>query len=232
METNLKKYNKLEKNIGYKFKNINLLESALTHRGYFYSNSKDINHNEKLEFLGDRVLGLIISHHIYKNYEKASVGEMARYFSYIVGSDNLYEIATKIEIKNYVRVNKNQVNDSLTLKKILIDAVEALISAIFLDSSLKDAEKVVLKLFKESFNNIASKIINPKGLIQEFFQKQNKPLPVYEVVGQKGPDHKPVFKVRLKVDGYDIIEIESSNIKHAQKELAEKFIAKYINNLK
>lgn len=221
------KYNALQKSLFYSFKDNNLLENALTHRGFYYSNENSLNHNEKLEFLGDRVLGLTISSYLYKNYKDANVGQMAKFFSYIVGSDNLLKIANELNLANYVKINKNQLNAGV-VDKILIDAVEALIGAIYLDSSFEEVEKIILKLFKSSFASLSDKILNPKGLLQEFTQKNNLPLPDYTVVSQEGPDHKPSFKVRLLVKGFNPIETCSLNIKNAQKELAENFIKKHM----
>ncbi len=224
-------YKDLEKSIFYSFKDKDLLENALTHRGFYYSNEDSLNHNEKLEFLGDRVLGLTISSYLYKNYTDINVGQMAKYFSYIVGSDNLLKIATKLNLASYVKINKNQLNTGV-VDKILIDAVEALIGAIYLESSFQEVEKIIFKLFKSSFESLSTKILNPKGLLQEFTQKNNLPLPDYKVISQEGPDHKPSFTVRLLVKGFNPIETQSLNIKNAQKDLAEEFIKKHMKKSK
>ena len=180
--------------INYEFKDHNLLEKALTHSSY-----RKINENyEKLEFLGDRVLGLIISKKIYFTFDQDSEGDLAKKLALLVCKKTLIKIANKINLDKFLRFSK-EIGEK-PLESIKANSMEALVGAIFLDSGFTSTEKIVLDLWKEEIEKIDLSQHDPKSRLQEWCLKKKK-LPTYKIISKKGPEHEPEFTISVAFDG-------------------------------
>ena len=187
-------YQDLQKKINVKFKNLDLLIQSLTHKSF------DTKKNyEKIEFLGDRVLGLVIAKKLLETYPDEKEGILDKKFASLVNKNTCLEIAKKINLEKYI-LTFNPNNKKIKIEdKIISDSCEALIGAIFLEKGLASAEKVILDLWK---NNIIDSIItqiDAKTKLQELSLKNFKKLPIYKLISNTGPRHKPSFKVGVKL---------------------------------
>ena len=194
-----------EASIGYKFKNIKFLENALTHSSYSNENKtyKRIN-NERLEFLGDSVLSIVVSRYIYKEFPNYPEGDLSKLRAQVVCEDMLNEIAVKHNFGKYLILGKGEeATGGRERKSILADAVEAIIAAIYLDGGLENADKFILDNLKDSINTLVKgKIFSDyKSYLQEYFQSQNSIYKIkYIVTNEEGPDHDKMFYVDLLVN--------------------------------
>ena len=187
-------YSILEKKINTKFKNKNLLIKCLTHKSF-----DKINNNEKIEFLGDRVLGLIIAKKLLEIYPEEKEGILDKKFASLVNKNTCLQIAKNIELQKYI-LTFNPKNKSVKLEdKVLADSCEALIGAIYLDRGFVAVEKIILDLWKKQIKESIITQIDAKTKLQEFSLKKFKKLPTYKTISNTGPRHKPVFKVGVKV---------------------------------
>jgi len=187
-------YQDLQKKINVKFKNLDLLIQSLTHKSF------DTKKNyEKIEFLGDRVLGLVIAKKLLETYPDEKEGILDKKFASLVNKNTCLEIAKKINLEKYI-LTFNPNNKKIKIEdKIISDSCEALIGAIYLEKGLASAEKVILDLWK---NNIIDSIItqiDAKTKLQELSLKNFKKLPIYKLISNTGPRHKPSFKVGVKL---------------------------------
>ena len=187
-------YQDLQKKINIKFKNLDLLIQSLTHKSF------DTKKNyEKMEFLGDRVLGLVIAQKLLETYPDEKEGILDKKFASLVNKNTCLEIAKKINLEKYI-LTFNPNNKKIKIEdKIISDSCEALIGAIYLEKGLASAEKVILDLWK---NNIIDSIItqiDAKTKLQELSLKNFKKLPIYKLISNTGPRHKPSFKVGVKL---------------------------------
>ena len=187
-------YQDLQKKINIKFKNLDLLIQSLTHKSF------DTKKNyEKMEFLGDRVLGLVIAKKLLETYPDEKEGILDKKFASLVNKNTCLEIAKKINLEKYI-LTFNPNNKKIKIEdKIISDSCEALIGAIYLEKGLAIAEKVILDLWK---NNIIDSIItqiDAKTKLQELSLKNFKKLPIYKLISNTGPRHKPSFKVGVKL---------------------------------
>jgi len=187
-------YQDLQKKINVKFKNLDLLIQSLTHKSF------DTKKNyEKIEFLGDRVLGLVIAKKLLETYPDEKEGILDKKFASLVNKNTCLEIAKKINLEKYI-LTFNPNNKKIKIEdKIISDSCEALIGAIYLEKGLASAEKVILNLWK---NNIIDSIItqiDAKTKLQELSLKNFKKLPIYKLISNTGPRHKPSFKVGVKL---------------------------------
>ena len=191
MDLNL---NKLEKKINIKFKNNKLLSQSLIHKSH-----DRVNNNEKLEFLGDRVLGLVIAKKLLEIYPDEKEGILDKKFASLVNKKTCLEIAKKINLEKYILIfNLN--NKKIRIEdKIVSDCCEALIGAIYLDKNLAAAEKVILDLWKNHIKESVITQIDAKTTLQELALKIFKKLPIYKLISNTGPRHKPSFKVGVKL---------------------------------
>ncbi|WP_435149682.1 ribonuclease III [Candidatus Pelagibacter bacterium nBUS_32] len=190
----IRNIHKLEKTINVKFKNLDLLKQSLTHKSF------DTNkNNEKIEFLGDRVLGLIISKKLLEIYPNEKEGILDKKFASLVNKTTCLEIAKNIDLDKFI-LTFNPKNKKIKIEdKIVSDCCEALIGAIFLDKGLSITEKVILELWKNHIKKSIITQIDAKTKLQEFSLKKFKKLPSYKLISNTGPRHKPMFKVGVKL---------------------------------
>lgn len=180
--------------LGYEFKDESLLKISLTHPSF----SKKNNY-ERLEFLGDRVLGLIISDEIFHSYPDDSEGNLAKKISFLVCKNTLIKIADELRLEKHFIISKNIKENSFD--SIKANSLEALIAAIYLDSNFSNTYRIVKKFWNNCIQKINLDYHDPKSKLQEWSLKTNNILPVYEVKKKEGPDHNPIFTVNLKLNG-------------------------------
>ncbi len=227
------KLSSFEKIIGYKFKNSLLLSQSLTHPSFFKdSSSIDKNNNqfERLEFLGDRVLGLIIAILIFKNNKSLNEGDLSKKYSYLVQKNFLHKISLKLNIDNVLLYNFKK-NNKKMLISIQSDAVESLIGAIFIDGGYESSYKFIKNFWAPYLNIKISKTHDPKTTLQEISQQKIKKLPEYKLINKKGPPHSPLFTVSLKVLNLNKIKAEGLSIREAERKAANEAL-KIINEKK
>jgi ribonuclease-3 len=214
---------KLSESIGYRFRQGELLEQALTHRSY----SRNLN-NERLEFLGDSVLSLIISNYIYRRFDAASEGKLSRIRASLVKRDTLAGVARAIELGDCIRLGGGELKSGgFRRASILSDALEALIAAIYLDSDYAQAEKAVLRLFRDRLQSldVSSNLKDAKTRLQEYLQGQQRELPVYEVSQTSGKSHEQVFTVRCELADLDLrSQGKGGSRKQAEQQAARKLL--------
>ena len=210
----------LEKKISYIFENKNIIKRALTHKSTGLS-----EHNEQYEFLGDRVLGLIISEILILKYIDLSEGNLDKIFSTLVNKDKCAEVATHIGLGEYLILGKTEIASEGKYKSgILADACEALIASIYLDGGYSAAQDFINNNWLKSINSIDINFKDPKSALQEWSLKKYKKLPDYKVAKQEGPAHSPTFTVKVQFNDYKVAEAVSGNIKEAEKKAAIEFI--------
>ncbi len=187
-------YQDLQKKINVKFKNLDLLIHSLTHKSF------DTNkNNEKIEFLGDRVLGLVIAKKLLEAYPDEKEGILDKKFASLVNKRTCLEIAKKINLEKFI-LTFNPKNKKIKIEdKIVSDGCEALIGAIYLDQGIIVAEKVILNLWKNKIKESVVTQIDAKTKLQELALKNFKKLPSYKLISSTGPRHKPSFKVGVKL---------------------------------
>ncbi len=202
-----KQLEKLQKILRIKFKNRSLLLRALTHRSFVNESGKNIKDNERLEYLGDSVLGLVVNEYLFKHFEDYREGKLAKIKSAIVSEASLSKIAAGIPLGGFIFMGKGEERsggrDRLS---ILANTLEAIIGAFYLDSGLKSCRKFVLSLIKDDIESVNSLtyLRDPKTTLQEYVQKKYKERPLYEVIEEKGPDHRKEFTVKLVINGKEI----------------------------
>ena len=215
----IKSINELERILDYNFKDKDLLHRALTHKSF----SNNTN-NEKLEFLGDRVLGLIISKELIAKYPKEKEGIIDKKYANLVNKKTCADIAKKINIKKFIYLGSSHKNLERSADKILSDCLEALVGSIFLDGGLKSSEKFIFKFWGSYIDKSIITLVDSKTKLQEYSLKKFKKLPKYSFFKKIGPQHKPLFKTEVEIpQSKKIIGIGSSN-KNAQQNAAAKLI--------
>ena len=187
---------KFEKRLRVKIKNKSLLMQALTHK----SANKKIN-NEKLEFLGDRVIGLILSKKLIDLYPKEDEGILDKKFAKLVNRKTCASISWNVGLKDFLIMGNTKKKVSIKDEKILSDACEALIGAVYIDRGFDYVQNFVLNLWEEDINKSHLTILDPKTMLQEYSLKLYKKLPVYNLVSYTGPRHNPLFKISVSIKG-------------------------------
>ena len=210
---------------GYQFKQTNLLEQALTHRSY----SRQHN-NERLEFLGDSILNLIISNHIYERFDAADEGALSRIRASLVKEETLAQVARQIDLGDYIHLGGGELKSGgYRRASILSDALEALIGAIYLDSDYAQTEAAVLHLYREQLQNIdaSANLRDPKTRLQEYLQASKNNLPSYQVEQITGKSHDQVFTVSCELTDLDMqSKGKGSSRKKAEQQAAQKLMDK------
>jgi len=205
----------LEKKIKLKFKDQNILIKSLTHKSF---DSKD--NNEKIEFLGDRVLGLIIAKKLLEIYPKEKEGILDKKFASLVNKKKCLEIAKKIDLEKYILVS-NPKNKKIKIEdKVIADCLEALIGALYLDQGFNVTEKFILNQWSEHILASVVTQIDAKTKLQEYSLKIFKKLPTYKLISNTGPRHKPLFKVAVKIKNTKFFTGSGSSKKDAEQNAA------------
>ena len=205
----------LEKKIKLKFKDQNILIKSLTHKSF---DSKD--NNEKIEFLGDRVLGLIIAKKLLEIYPKEKEGILDKKFASLVNKKKCLEIAKKIDLEKYILVS-NPKNKKIKIEdKVIADCLEALIGALYLDQGFNVTEKFILNQWSEHILASVVTQIDAKTKLQEYSLKIFKKLPTYKLISNTGPRHKPLFKVAVKIKDTKFFTGNGSSKKDAEQNAA------------
>jgi len=210
---------KLENKIKIKFKDKKLLEQSLTHKSFDY-----LKNNEKLEFLGDRVLGFVLSKRILELYPNESLGDLDKRFSYLVNRIACANIAKKIDLDKYIFLGKTYRKKTEIESKILADSCEALIGAIFLDSGFETVEKFIFKNWANEIKKTVVTKIDNKTKLQEYSLKKFKTLPLYNLVKTTGPKHNPEYKIGVKIKNSKIHYGNGSSKKEAEQNAAENLL--------
>jgi len=217
-------YSNLEKKINIKFKDRKLLVRSLTHKSFDKKNN-----NEKIEFLGDRVLGLIIAKKLLEMYPEEKEGILDKKFASLVNKKTCLQIGKNIKLEKYI-LTFNPKNKKIKIEdKVVADCCEALIGAIYLDKGITITENFILSLWKENIKNSIITQIDAKTKLQEFSLKKFKKLPSYKIISNRGPRHKPIFKVGVKLPNSKFYIGEGASKKDAEQNAA---ILCLNNNLK
>ena len=212
-------YQDLQKKINFKFKNLDLLTKSLTHKSF---DSK--NNNEKLEFLGDRVLGLIISEKLLNKFPDEKEGIIDKKFANLVNKKTCLLIAKKINLKKFILLGSSHKKLERSADKISSDCLEAIVGAIYLDGGLKSVEKFILNFWEEYLLKSTVTLIDSKTKLQEFSLKKFKELPKYVFFKKTGPEHRPLFKTEVQIPNSKKIVGIGSSKKNAQQNAASKLL--------
>ena len=209
------KLNILQKKINIKFKNLNYLKKSITHKSY-----DSLENYEKLEFLGDRILGFVISKKLIELYPNEKEGVLDKKFAGLVNKKTCLQIANKLDLYKYLltfntKNKKNQVED-----RVLADSCEALIGSIYLDKGYNVVEKFILDFWSNHIKNSVITPIDAKTKLQEFSLKKFKRLPLYKLISNTGPRHKPLFKVSVKLINTKSFIAEGKSKKDAEQNAA------------
>ncbi len=208
-------YQTLEKKIKINFKDKDLLIKSLTHKSY----SKEIN-NEKIEFLGDRVLGLVMAKKLLEIYPNEKEGILDKKFAALVNKKTCLQVAYKLDLQKYILTrNSNDKNNKIE-DKVLADSCEALIGSIYLDKGYNVVEKFILYFWSDHIKDSIITQIDAKTKLQEFSLKKFKKLPIYKIISNTGPRHKPLFKVSVKLIDTKLFIAEGSSKKDAEQSAA------------
>ncbi|TQV75376.1 ribonuclease III [Aliikangiella marina] len=218
---------RLQKVLGYQFNDIQLLKMALTHR------SASSKHNERLEYLGDAILGSIIANQLFNQFEKADEGQLSRLRSFLVKEKALYELAQQIGLGDYLRLGSGELKSGgFRRASILSDAFEAIIGAVYLDSDFPITEQFVLTLYTDKLKSLSLDMAkkDPKTQLQEWLQAKNLATPSYQVVRSTGKDHAKLYWVECSVDFDDLVaEGTGASRRKAEQDAAAKILEKIAN---
>ncbi len=220
----------LQEKLGIKFKDIDLLEEALTHRSFL--NEKEgagLSHNERLEFLGDAVLELSVTGFLFSKFSQKPEGELTSLRAALVNSSMLFEVADRLKLGDFIRLSRGEAKDTGKGRQyILANAVEAIIGAIYLDQGYDKANDFILEYFCSNLDKVLEKKLwrDAKSLFQEKAQEIVGVTPNYEVVEESGPDHKKHFIIGVYLNGEMIAKGEGYSKQEAQMKSAEKALEK------
>ena len=209
----------LEKIIKYIFKDSSLLSKALTHKSF-----DSENNNEKLEFLGDRVLGLIISQKLLEKFPNEKEGIIDKKFANLVNKKTCSAIGRKMNLKKFLILGASHKNLERSADKIVSDSLEAIVGAIFLDSGLKNSQKFILNFWESYLDKSIITLVDSKTQLQEYSLKKYKELPNYTFHKKIGPQHKPIFKTEVQIPDSKKFSGTGSSKKKAQQNAASKLL--------
>ena len=214
---------KLEKKINIKFKNFKLFAKSLTHKSY-----DSIHNNEKLEFLGDRVLGLVITKKLLEIYPEDKEGILDKKLASLVNKKKCLEIAKSLGLEKFVLVGNSKKKLIKIENKIISDCCEALIGAIYLDQGFDVVENFILKVWKIHLKSSVVTFVDSKTKLQEYSLKKFKILPIYKLLDNSGPRHKPIFKVGVRLKNSKMAKATGNSKKDAQQKAAT-LLLKYLD---
>ncbi len=209
---------RLQRILGYSFQNPMLLKEALMHKSFAMEN-QILYDNQRLEFLGDAVLQIILTRHLFHRYPDLHEGDLTKIRSALANQDSLAKLARSIELGKNIMFGKGELETGGTDRdSTLCDAFEALLAAVMLDSDEATAEKLFLDLMAKHFPEPSEllKTLNPKGALQEYTQKNYSMAPVYETLSVSGEDHNPVFDVAISLRGIRLAAATANKRKNAE----------------
>lgn len=215
---------KLEKALGYRFKNQTLITEALTHKSY-----KRPYNNERLEFLGDAVIDLIVAEYLYKKFPNSDEGILSKTRASIVNEQGLAKLAAMISLGEFLFIsNAEENNDGRKKSSLTSNAFEAVMGAIYLESGLKAVEKIVIDILQEAYPRIDLETLSKdyKTALQEMTQSLEGVTPEYEMIGSRGPDHKKMFEVQVSLHDRPLAKAVGKSKKDAQQKAAKIAIEK------
>ena len=213
------KIKELEKIIKYSFKNNSLLVTSLTHKSF-----DSVNNNEKLEFLGDRVLGLIISQKLLEKFPEEKEGIIDKKFANLVNKKTCSLIAKKLNLKKFLFLGASHRNLERSEDKVISDCLEAIVGAIYLDGGLKYSQKFIYNFWATYIDKSIITLVDSKTQLQEFSLKKFKELPKYSFHKKTGPQHKPLFKTEVQIPNSKKVSGIGTSKKNAQQNAAAKLL--------
>lgn len=218
---------KLEKKLDYKFKDSDKLKQALVHRSYINEHPDFVlGHNERLEFLGDAVLELIVTKYLFNEYPEKPEGVLTNWRASLVNSKMLYQVASELALDNYLYLSKGEAKEgnSKSRQFIMADAVEAIIGAMYLDQGIGGAELFVNEYIVSKLHHIISNelYLDPKSRLQELAQEKESITPHYNLLKEKGPDHEKIFSIGVYFEDKMIAKGEGSSKHEAEVDAAKK----------
>ena len=213
------KLNNLQKKINIKFKNLNYLKKSITHKSY-----DTLKNYEKLEFLGDRILGFVISKKLIELYPNEKEGVLDKKLASLVNKNQCLEVAKNIGLEKFLLIG-NKKNNAKIENKILADSIEALIGAIYYDKGFEITEKFILNMWNNFINLSEETIIDSKTKLQEYSLKKFKSLPIYKLVSSSGPKHKPNFTISVKLKDTKFYNGSGDSKKKAEQNAAKNLLS-------
>tara|TARA_Y100001970_G_scaffold281016_1_gene390951 strand:+ start:6474 stop:7151 length:678 start_codon:yes stop_codon:yes gene_type:complete len=221
----MKNIKKLQKILKIDFKNEKILVQATTHKSF-----NSYNNYENLEFLGDRVLGLVLSKKLYELYPNEKVGSLDKKLASLVNKNKCLEVGNMLNLKEFIITGNSKSSKNIIENKIISDCCEAIIGAIYLDKGFEISKTFILKLWKNLIKDSETTFIDPKTQLQEYSLKRFKILPSYNLISNTGPRHKPKFKVGVKLKNSNYIYAIGSSKKDAEQSAAAELLKKIDKN--
>ena len=217
---------KLENLISYEFKKKNLLEEALTHRSYLNENPKwQMPYNESLEFLGDAILELIVTENLYEQFPKEAEGKLTTLRAALVNYQMLAQLSKKIQLEKFLLMSRGEAKDTGRAREVILaNAMEAVLGALYLDGGYDKTREFVKQFILPEIGKVLEEELfrDPKSLLQEKVQANQKVTPVYKLLSEKGPDHKKLFTIGVYLNGKEIAQGEGLSKQDAEVEAAKK----------
>ena len=225
-----KKFQGLEKRIGYRFKDKRRLKAALTHPSYRYEHPEVLSDNQRLEFLGDSVLGLLAADALMEHHPDAAEGELTKLKSSLTSGAALAKVAAELGLGDDLLLGRGEAAaGGAERESNREDVLEALAGAIWLDGGLKASRKFFDRHIFPTLENVEPALLNPKGTLQEYTQKSGFGIPEYKVVDESGPDHDRHFTVEVTVSTFGY-RGEGGSRREAEKAAAQKAVAAFLKN--
>jgi ribonuclease-3 len=208
--------------MGYEFKDRELLEAALTHR------SAGSKNNERLEFLGDAILGSVIAGQLFRGFPDAPEGDLSRLRANLVRKESLAEVARSLGLGDFLRLGSGELKSGGSRRdSILADAVESIVGAIYLDGGMEPCHKFIVSMFEDRMSTLSNTIElkDPKTRLQEYMQANRMDLPSYEIVDVAGRDHAQIFSVECRAEGVNrVTQGKGSSRRRAEQDAAESML--------
>lgn len=223
----------LEQTIGYSFRNRALLVQALTHRSHAQESAgaNGSGPNEQMEFLGDAILGFLVSEALVERLPDCAEGRLSKLKAHLVSSAHLHSVAQAIELGRFLLLGKGEEQSGGRTKKTLqVDALEALVAAVYLDGGLEVVRRFVQRHILDSVHWDQMQPVDYKSELQEFLQGRREPPPRYVVVRERGPEHHKIFTVEIRLRGEELAQAEGDSKKAAQQAAAQLALAKLREN--
>lgn len=212
----------LEEKLGYHFHNIALLENALTHSSYANEHrALGIDNNERLEFLGDSVLGMVVADYLFRNFPDLPEGDLTRLRAALVCEGNLYVVATKLDLGSYLKLGKGEeLGGGRNRPSILADAVESVLAAVYLDGGISCARRLIQHFILDHIDRVHEVSKDNKTALQEIVQRKSGQVLTYELIDEQGPNHAKIFRMEVQLNGKGIGVGEGRSKKEAEQAAA------------